>query len=112
MSTGKIIETETQENPFFYEIFRIVDHQECVQAEEAAETSGDAFCLACTLLEGSAILLLAGPGNTVTKPLEEQLLQASLGSAARAANMCLQLGDRGGVARCALVQVCHIQSLE
>lgn len=70
-----------------------------------AEMSGDSFSLAQTQIEGAAAVLLCGPDNMASDSVDAEILQSSLGLATKGANLCIQLGNRGGLARCALVQV-------
>ncbi len=69
------------------------------------ETAGDVHCLAATRLEAAAAPLMSGPATVQVSELSAELTQTALGLAAKAADACLQHGDRGGLARCALVQV-------
>ena len=61
--------------------------------------------LAAIQLEAAAIPLLVGPGAEPSAQLADEALQICLNQADYGAQAYLAHGNRGGLARCSLVQV-------
>jgi len=74
------------------------------QAEMIASTTEDVCCLAAIHLEAAAIVLLVGPGSGSSTQLAEEELRILLSQADHGAQAYLAHGNRGGLARCSLVQ--------
>ena len=79
------------------------------KAELIASTTEDVCGLAAIHLEAAAVILLVGPGSESSTPLAEEALRILLSQADHGAQAYLAQGNRGGLARCSLVQVRSIE---
>ena len=71
-----------------------------------ASTTEDICGVAAIHLEAAAIVLLVGPASGPSTPLADEALRMLLSQADHGAQAYLAHGNRGGLARCSLVQVC------